>query len=168
MTDREIIHRLAREINDREKTITDWRARSDESATGYAREAILQGQSLIKLADSLPVDISLDTWLPAHCTRVEVKHAHGYMRLAKNPTRYRDPHQMLLAIVVDRPKKNNEEKYQQDEWQPWYRALSSISKWMRALTNKAPIDSWPESGKQRLRDLLLPIVKSLWPHSGVS
>jgi len=153
------LHHLATEIADREEAIQSLRKQATDKASETVREVLLQGQALLRVEKLLGHDMDIDNWLPANCALLELPHAHNYMRVARNPTRYQDPNQMLLAVWHE----NGETKPPDKTWPSWYAPLTSLAKWTRALTKAPPLNQWPEEGRSKLREELEPIAKALWP-----
>jgi hypothetical protein len=146
---------LAREINNREETLADFRRGVEQTLRLAAPEIILQGQALIaakahlKHGDWLP-------WLKAHCPKVSERNARRYMSRATNAT-LSDYYHLLCD-----EDKEAEASGDSRQWLPYVEALGRVARF-RAYLARCPIRSWPEPGREKLRAELKPIVTELWP-----
>jgi len=154
--------RLARAINDRERTLEMLRERVEEGCNSMVTEAILQGQDLISAKARVPHGFWMD-WLKAHCPKSQ-QTANHYMKMAGDPERIRDVKSISAALQVI---------YNQDEhavpidvesrrWPPYIDAISRFSKFA-CFVDKHPIDAWPDEGRDKIREVILPFAILLWP-----
>ena len=158
MKNTQVLHKLASEINSREEVIQALRQQAIDKATEAGTEILLQGRALLKVETEYQGDEV--AWLAANCPAVDEDDARAYKRVARNPGRFQDPNQLLLAVWHER----NESACPTDgEPSPYLTALESMGKWLRGLSKRPPIPTWPDGCKDRLRDQLLPVAKTLWP-----
>lgn len=154
---------LARRINAREEAIEGLKKRALDSAADTIKEALLQGQDLVKLKHTLPHGQWL-TWLSLHCPKIGERTAQVYMRLASNPQRAADfisagSIRQALALLEEPAGKT---ETQTKQWPPYLEAIGRLSK-LVGYVERFPVDQWPEEGLEKFRGDLEPIAKRLWP-----
>lgn len=152
------VYSLTRRINDREEVIQSLRKSTLEKAAETISEVILQGQDLIHLQSHLRGSGDFFKYVAAQCPRLEIPHAQGYMRAAKNPARFSDVRQLLLMW----PDQAEQPTPKRESWDGWYGVIHGFSKWTRSFS-KIPIKDWPAEGQDRLKAQLQPVAAQLWP-----
>ena len=153
------LHRLAREINDRESTILLIRSKVEEALRPAGPEIIMQGQTLLRAKVLIPHGLWLD-WLAANCPQLSARNAQRYMARASNTTL-----SFFYHLLCD-PEPASGEKPPPRQWPPYVEAIGRAGKLagqVRSLVEKFPIERWPEEGRQRLREEIEPLARMLWP-----
>jgi hypothetical protein len=157
------LHRLANEINDREKAIDQLKRATIGKAGEAVTEAILQGQALIKAKANIPHGLWLD-WLKANCPNISQPSASRYMTIAANYSRVNNIEgaeslrQALALCSLDEHGKPKEIK----QWPADLLGLNRLSKFVGFVSNH-PINAWPEGSRDQLRQDMEPIARQLWP-----
>jgi hypothetical protein len=145
---------LAKQINEREEIIDAVRSQVEDKLRQAAPEIVLQGQALIAAKARVPFGEWL-TWLKAHCPKVSKRNAQRYMARAENATLTDYYH---LLCDGEEPAAVHHNK----QWLPYVEALTKVSRFQAYIT-RFPIHNWPEPGRERLKEVLEPIARELWP-----
>ena len=155
---------LAREINDRQQVIEMQRSKFREAASALVCEAIFQGAALLKVKAILKHGDFMP-WVQAHCPLISHATCNTYMRLAhakrnlEEATSIREA--VLLLCAPDQPD-GAQAEIAPRTWPSWLQGLNWVGKFSRLLESN-PVESWPEEGRQKLRQGFEPLAAQLWP-----
>lgn len=158
---------LAREINEREKTITLLREKTVGNAGTWMCEVMLQGQALIHAKALVALGMWTD-WLAINCSLISVRSVQRYMQLAtraaNNPEiEQADTLRRAMALCIEDVDAKPDPKPDAAKcWPPYLEALGRVSKFV-GYVERFPVGLWPDEGREKLRGDLLPIVTLLWP-----
>jgi len=150
---------LAREINAGEETIEAIRDQVISRVRQAAPEIILQGQRLL-CAKAHVEAANWGDWLAGNCPKIPPAAAAHYIHRAQRAEEeLTDAKQCRLLfydsteVEVEKPK---------DKWPEDLDGLNRVSRTFNFF-ERHPLAKWPEPSKKRLREILAPVVKELWP-----
>ena len=161
--------KLARQIKEREDVIDHRKRLMIGEGIEALKEILLQGRDLA-LAKAVCAHGKWLPWLAANFPK-STDTAQRYMRLAANTDRVRhlleNPggsapsiRSALLACFPDEGEAG--EGKEPKSWPPYLEAIHRFSK-VFGYIGKHPLAEWPQEGKVKLQEELLPVAKELWP-----
>jgi len=151
---------LAREISDRQETLELLEKKVEDSGSEYVCEAILQGESLMRVKELVGHGNFLN-WVRIHCPTVTQRHAQRYMLIARNAPRVSQMPSLRAALLLCRT--NGEQPNGKPQsWPAYIEALGKATRFIGYI-ERHPLQGWPEEGKEKLKGELLPIAAALWP-----
>jgi hypothetical protein len=161
------VARLLRAVNDREKSIQDLKQAWVHASHSTIAEAILQGDDLIKAKDLCGHGEWLDK-LEEYAPSVSIRTVQTYMKLARNTQRaalLTETGSIRQALALLDGGGAQGEVGEPEKHRPFFmEAIYRGDKYVKMLFRKEhPIATYPESTKDKLRELFAPVVKELWP-----
>lgn len=152
-----ILNNLARDITQRDQSITEFLGKAKECAGELAKEAILLGSDIIKAKAELD-GADVWHWLGICCPKVNQDRAQKCTKYARNSEQLTNPGQLLLTLSTEAEPKQPPER----KWPDWYNTVSAAARWVRNY-ERSGFPSWPAERQQTLKEKILPVVKQLWP-----
>lgn len=158
------LHRLAKQINSREETISQLRELTVKNCNAAIAEAIQQGKDLLEVKSSIEHGRWLD-WLRIHCPGTKPRMAQRYILIATRAASMPQLNEAgsLRAALTLCDDDSGESAHSETRSLPAYlEGISRASKFLGYLTQH-PINNWPAEGLDKLRQDMQPLAAQLWP-----
>ncbi len=152
--------RLAREINKGEENIQEFRTQIETRLRLAGPEMILQGQRLIRAKSLVPIG-QWYNWLKANCPSIKQQSACLYMLRARRA----DENVALakeLHLLCDGDSASSTKPAAAPTWPTDLQGVQRLARTCDWFA-RHPIRRWPEPARERLRELLAPLARELWP-----
>jgi hypothetical protein len=151
---------LAKQINEREETIAGFRGQVENTLRLAAPEIILQGQALLAAKAHLKHG-DWEAWLKAHCTKIPARTARRYMARAL-ALQANGSLEEYYHLLCEDDTAATTTATQSKQWLPYVEILGRVARFSASFS-KCPVDKWPEPGLVKLKELLEPTARQLWP-----
>lgn len=159
-----ILHRLAKQINEREQTIAQLRDLTVQNCNAAIAEAIQQGKDLMEVKGSLDHGRWLD-WLRIHCPQTKPRMAQRYILLATKAAtipQLNEAGSLRLALSLCEEEGSSGEQSETRSLPAYLEAISKASKFL-GYVSQHPLTDWPSEGLDKLRQDMQPLAAQLWP-----
>lgn len=159
----EKLKRIADRIREREALLTAATGKVYVAVRTTLKLALLQGEDLCAAKKLVPYGFWKD-WCKANFPG-SYDRAHSYMRLAQHAP-LNDNFESFRGLTDALRHLAERREHEQTQWPFYLHGTARIAKILKFFVLH-PLNTWPEEARDKVRRMLAPLAKGLWPGANI-